>query len=49
MTPASDPNDYDPYAPHQGSCSGVRLYSTKDFKTWKAEGWIIRLKKKHLG
>ena len=41
MTPVSGGDHYDPYAPHEGSSPGVRLYSTKDFKTWKAECWII--------
>ncbi|MEI7422938.1 MAG: family 43 glycosylhydrolase [Prolixibacteraceae bacterium] len=41
MTPVAGINYYDPYISHEGSSPGVRLYSTKDFKTWKAESWII--------
>lgn len=41
MTPCGGPEAYDPYKRHDGSSPGIRLYSTKDFKTWKAEGWII--------
>jgi len=41
MTPCGGPEEYDPYKRHDGSSPGLRLYSTKDFKTWKAEGWII--------
>jgi hypothetical protein len=42
MTPVSGADHYDPYAPNGGSSPGVRLYSTKDFKNWKAECWIIK-------
>jgi hypothetical protein len=42
MTRAGGADDYDPYLPYEGSCPGVRLYSTKDFKNWKAESWIIK-------
>jgi hypothetical protein len=41
MTPCSGPEEYDPYKRREGSGPGVRLYSTKDFKTWKAETWIV--------
>ncbi len=41
MTPCGGPEEYDPYKRHDGSSPGLRLYSTKDFKTWKVEGWII--------
>lgn len=42
MTPVAAEENYDPFSPFQGSSPGVRLYSTKDFKTWKAESWIIK-------
>jgi hypothetical protein len=41
MTPCSGPEAYDPYKRREGSSPGVRLYSTKDFKSWKTETWII--------
>ena len=41
MTPCGGPEEYDPYKRHDGSSPGLRLYSTKDFKIWKAESWII--------
>jgi xylan 1,4-beta-xylosidase len=42
MTPCGGPGEYDPYKRNDGSSPGLRLYSTKDFKTWKAECWIIK-------
>lgn len=41
MTPCGGPEQYDPYKRRDGSGSGVRLYSTKDFRTWTAETWIV--------
>ncbi len=40
-TPSFGMAEYDPYQRRDGSCGGVRVYSTKDFKTWKAESWIV--------
>ena len=42
MTPCGGPEEYDPYKRYEGSSPGLRLYSTKDFKEWKAECWIIK-------
>ncbi|BCI63971.1 MULTISPECIES: family 43 glycosylhydrolase [Bacteroidales] len=35
-------SQYDPIKRNNGMSPGVRLYSTANFKDWKAEGWIIK-------
>jgi xylan 1,4-beta-xylosidase len=42
MWPFRNYTDVKPLEPDLGSSPGIRMYSTRDFKTWKDEGFVVK-------